>query len=130
MIGKNPKRDFSLLLRDWYRRDFKLLWEEESDLRFNCKNNKRIWFLRHNCEYNGYCDYKPTDFNLAVAESDFPFEYNGWHIFSNKYFDKREFYNTNEKSIFTVTSQKDTMRVKSHCNAENVTLTLCIKIFK
>jgi hypothetical protein len=29
MIGKNPKRGFSLVLRDWYRRGFKLFWEEK-----------------------------------------------------------------------------------------------------
>ena len=37
MIGKNPKCDFSLFLRDWYGRRFKLFWEEEFGERFNLK---------------------------------------------------------------------------------------------
>ena len=62
MIRKNSKRSFSLFLRDWYRRGFKLYWEEEFGPRFKCQNNKRVWFLRHRCEDTGCYDYKPTDF--------------------------------------------------------------------
>ena len=35
MIGKNPNRNISSVLQDWYRRGFELFWEEESGLRFN-----------------------------------------------------------------------------------------------
>ena len=73
VIGKNPKRDSSLFLRDWRRCGFKLLWKKESGLRLSCWNNKKIWFLCHRCEDNSCRDYKPTDFYLAVTESDSPF---------------------------------------------------------
>jgi hypothetical protein len=47
MIVKNPKREFSLFWRVWSRHSFKLFWEEEPGLPFNCWNNKRVWFLWH-----------------------------------------------------------------------------------
>ena len=84
MIGKNPKPDFSSFLKDWYRRGFKLLWEEESGLRFNCSNIKRVWFSRHHCDNTGYYDYKPTDFYLAVTESDSSYENIVSNITSNR----------------------------------------------
>ena len=45
MIAKNVKRDFSLFLRDWYRRGLKFLLEEDPGLHFNCWNDKRIFFF-------------------------------------------------------------------------------------
>ena len=74
MIAINPKRDFSLFLRDLYFRGLKLCWKEELGLHFDCWNNKRVWFLRQRCEYTGYYDYKPTDFYLGVTESDSSYE--------------------------------------------------------
>jgi hypothetical protein len=84
MIRKNPKRDFSLLLRDWYRWSFRLFWEEEAGLRFNCWNNKIILFLLHRCEDNDYYDYKLRDFYLAVIECDSSLEDTVCDIASNK----------------------------------------------
>ena len=52
MIAKNTKPDFSLFLRDWYRRGFNLVWEEEPGRCFDCWNNKRVWFL-HNQTVRG-----------------------------------------------------------------------------
>ena len=69
LITKNLKRDVSLIFRDWYPHGINLFWGEESVLRFNCCNNKRVWFLRHHREDTGYCDYKPTHYYLAVQKS-------------------------------------------------------------
>ena len=33
---KTTKRDLSIFLRPWYVRGFKLFWEKQPDLRFNC----------------------------------------------------------------------------------------------
>ena len=126
LIRKNPKWEFGLFLGDWYLRGFKWFWEEESGPYFYCWNNKRIWFLRHRCDDNGYDDYRPTNFNLAVTESYSPFESTVCNIASNKQIETREFYNMNKK--VSLTSQRDKIRAKLHCNVENVTLTLHIKI--
>ena len=40
---KTPEHDLCLSLRDWYCRGFKLFWEEELRLRFNCSENKGFW---------------------------------------------------------------------------------------
>jgi hypothetical protein len=85
------RRDFSLLLRDWYRRGFRLFCKEEPGPRFNCWNNKRIWFLRHHCEDNGYYDYRPNDFYLAVTEYDSPLEDTICDIALNKQIETYEF---------------------------------------
>jgi hypothetical protein len=119
MIGKNPKRDFSLLLRDWYRHGSKLFWEEEPGLQLNCWNNKRIWFLRHRCEDNGYYDDKPIDFYLAVTECDSPFENTVCDIASNKQIETHEFYNTNEISIIDYTKRHDKSEVTLYCRKCN-----------
>ena len=115
MIAKNPKREFSLFLRDWYRRGFKLFWEEEPGLRFNCWNNKRVWFLRHRCEDTGYFDYKPTDFYLAVTESDSSYENFVCDIASNKQIETREFYNMNQNSIIDFTKRFNKNEVTLYC---------------
>ena len=115
MIGKNPNRDFSLLLRDWYRRGFRLFWEEETGQRFNFWNNKRIWFLRHRCEDNGCYDYKPTDFYLAVTECDSTLEDTVCEIASNKQIETCEFYRMNENSIIDYTKRYDKSEVTLYC---------------
>ena len=115
MIGKNPKRDFSLFLRHWYRRGSKLFWEEESGLRFSCWGKKTIWFLRHRCEDTGYYDYKPSDFYLAVTEYDSPFENTICDIASNKQIETREFYNMNENSMIDYTKRYDKSEVTLYC---------------
>jgi hypothetical protein len=115
MIGKNPKRDFSLLLRSWYRRGFTMFWEEEPGLRFNCGNNKIIWFLRHRCEDNGYYDYKPTDFYLAVTECDSPLYDTVCDIASNKQIKTDKFYKMNENSIIDYTKRYDKSEVTLYC---------------
>ena len=115
MIGKNPKRDFSLFLRDWYRRGFKLFWEEESGLRFNCWGNKTIWFLCHCCDDTAYYDYKPSDFYLAVTECDSPFENTVCDIASNSQIETREFYNMNANSIIDYTKRYDKSEVTLYC---------------
>jgi len=99
MIGKNPKRDLSLFLENWYRHGFKLFCEEEFVARFNCKNNEWVWFLRYCWEDNGSYAYKPTDFYLAVEESDSSFENIMCNITSNKQIETLEFYNMNYSSI-------------------------------
>ena len=40
LIEKKYKQYFTLFLRDWYRRLFELLLEEEPGLRFNCLNSR------------------------------------------------------------------------------------------
>ena len=70
LIAKNPRRNLILFSRDWYCRGLKFFWEEEPGLCFNSWNNKRVWFLRQCCEHACYYDFEPTDFHLAVTESD------------------------------------------------------------
>jgi hypothetical protein len=115
MIGKNPKRDFSLFPRDWYRRGFKLFWEEEPGLRFNCWKNKRVWFLRHHCKDNGYYGYKLTDFYLAVTESDYSYEKPVSDIASNKQIETCELYNMNQNSIIDFTKRYNKGEVALYC---------------
>ena len=115
MIGKNPKRDFSLFLRDWYRRGFKLYWEEEFGARFNCKNMKRVWFLRHRCEDNASNDYKPSDFYLAVTESDSSYENIVCDITSNNQIETGEFFNMNRNSIIDFTRRFNKNEVTIYC---------------
>ena len=90
-------------IRDLYRRGLKLFLEEEPGLCFSCWNNKRVWFLRHRCEDTGYYDYRPTDFYLAVIESDSSYGNIICDIASNKHIETREFYNMNQKIIIDFT---------------------------
>jgi hypothetical protein len=81
----------------------------------NCRNNKRVWFLRHRCEDNGSYDYKPTDFCLAVTESDSSFENFVCDITSYKQTETCEFYNMNGKSIIDFTKRYDKSETKLYC---------------
>ena len=84
LLGKNDNRhfiNFSSFVWDCNRRGFKLFWVENHGLRFNCWNNKRVWFFWHRCENTGCYDYKPTDLHLAVIESDSSDENNVCDIF-------------------------------------------------
>ena len=104
-----------MILRDWYLRGFKLFWEEELGLRFNCWNNKGVWFLRHRCEETGYYDNKPTDFYLTVTESDSSYENILCDIVSNKQIETRDFYNMNRNSIIGFTKRYTKNEVTLHC---------------
>ena len=105
---------FCLFLRERYRRGI-TFWEEKSGLRFNCLNNKRIWFLRHCCEDNGYYDYKLTDFFLKVIESDSPFEITVCDIASNKQIKTSVVYNLNGKSVIDFTKIYNKSEVSLYC---------------
>ena len=100
MTEKNRKQDFRLFLRGWYCRGLNC-FGRESSLRLNRWNNKRIWFLRHQCEDNGNYDSKPTDFYLAVTESDSPFK--TLYVMLLKLFQIHEFYHRNDKSVIDFT---------------------------
>jgi len=102
-LQKKTNRDFSLFLRDWYRRGFKLLWGEEPDLLFNSLNDRRLWFLRHPCENTSYYDYKTTDFYLAVTESDSSYEGFMCDIALNNQIERHKFCNMNQNSIIDLT---------------------------
>ena len=115
MIGKNPKRDFSLFPRDWYRHGFKFFWVEKSCLRFNCWNNKQIWLPHHRCEDNSYYDYKPTDFYMAVTENDSSFKNIVCDIASNKQIETRKFNSMNENSITDFTKRYNMSEVTLYC---------------
>ena len=76
---------------------------------------KETGFLRYCCEDIGYYDYKPTDFYLAVTESNSSYENFVCDIASNKQIETREFYNMNQSSFIDFIKRFNKNKVTLYC---------------
>jgi len=65
----------------------------------------RVWFLWHHCQDIEYYDFKPTDFCLAVTETDSSYENFVCAIASHKQIETSEFDYMNQNGITDFTKR-------------------------